>query len=153
MLLALGQRDLEALTERIQRIVHPGEALLRHGQGVDPLAVRQGAPAHRTQLVVDEVAVEPGVVGDQRRVADELQELVADLLEARLVPEELDGDAVHGLGLGLDVALGVDVAVEAGAGGNEVLELQARQLDQPVAGTRIKAGGLGVEDDLAGHDD
>src|SRR4029077_15140997 len=41
VLLALDQRDLEALTERIQRVVHARIALLRQAQGVDPAALVQ----------------------------------------------------------------------------------------------------------------
>ncbi len=101
--------------------------------------------------MIDEVAVEAGVVGDQRRVGHELQELLADLFELRLVQQEIQADAVHRLRLGVDLAAGMDVAVEMAPGRDEILELQARHFDQPVAGAGIQAGGLGIEDDLAGH--
>ena len=46
----------------------------REAQGVDPLALRQLRAVQAGELPVDEGAVEAGVVGDQWRIADELQE-------------------------------------------------------------------------------
>ncbi len=88
-----------------------------------------------------------------RRVAYELQEGVADLgvAERRLVLEEVDGDAVHGLSAGFDVPLRVDVTVKGLPGGDEIVEFHAAQFDQAVTGADIQAGGLGIEDDLARH--
>jgi hypothetical protein len=45
--------------------------------------------------VVDEVAVELGVVGDDRRVADEFDQVGDDLGEFRRVLDLVVGDAVH----------------------------------------------------------
>src|SRR5262249_46315366 len=50
-----------------------------------------------------------------------------------------------------DRALGIAEQVERAAGGQQVLDLHAADFDQPVALPRVEAGGLGVEDDLAGH--
>jgi len=92
-------------------------------------------------------------VGDDRRVADELEEIGVDLLvaELRLAAQEGGRQAVHLLGLGRHVALGVDIDVEAAPGGQIVLDLQARQFHQPVAQVRLEARGFSVEDDLARH--
>ena len=51
--------------------------------------------AAEAELHVDEAAVEAGIVRDQRAVADELGELLDDLLEARLPAQELVGQPVH----------------------------------------------------------
>ena len=61
------------------------------------------------------------------------------------------GDAVDPFSVGIDVALRVDIDVEVTAGGQEVLQLDAGDLDQAVTLTRVEAGGFGVEDDLSGH--
>ena len=152
-LLALGERDLESLAERIQRVVHPREPLLGETQGVDPAVLRNRLAVQPVQLPVDEGAVEARVVGDERRVADELQERVHDLgmVELRLAAQEGARQPVHPLGLGRHVAAGVDVAVKGSAGRHEVLDLQARHLHQPVAGERVEARGFRVEDDLPRH--
>ena len=68
------------------------------------------------ELGVEEAEIEHRVVRDQRRVADEGEELVGDLGEQRLVLEELGRQAVHREGLGRHVALGIEVAVERRAG-------------------------------------
>ncbi len=153
VLLAFGQRYLEALTQGVERVVHARKALLGQGQAVDPAGdVDQFAAGH-FQLAVDEGAVEAGVVGDHRRVADELQEGLTDVGvgELGLVGQELDRHPVHRLGARLDVAFGVDVAMEGAPRGDEVVEFHTGQLDQPVARTEVEPGGLGVEDDLARH--
>ena len=49
----------------------------------------------------------------------------------------------------MHVALGIDVAVKLAARGDAVHELDAADLDQAVAALGVKAGGFGVEDDLA----
>ena len=82
-------------------------------------------------------------------LADELQELVGDLGEQRLVLEERRREPVHGLGFGRHVALGIDEAVELAARRDAVDELDAADLDQPVAAFGIEAGGLGIENDFA----
>ena len=79
------------------------------------------------------------------------EELVGDFGEQRLVAQELAREAVHGDRFRMDVALGVDVAVELAAGGDAVDDLDAADLDQPVTAQRIEARRLGVENDLAQH--
>ena len=116
----------------------------------DPVGCEQGT-RDAFQLGVDEAEVEGGVVGDQRRIADEAQEIVSHILEERLVLQEVHGQAVHGDGVGMDVALGIEVAVELAAGGNAVDDLDAAEFDQAVAAGGVEAGGFGVEHDLAQH--
>ena len=59
---------------------------------------------------------------------------------------------VHRLGFGRHVALGIDEAMELAPRRDAVEELDAADLDQPVAALRIEAGGFGVEHDLAHAD-
>ena len=89
--------------------------------------------ARPRQLGIEKADVEAGVVGDQRGIADELEELLGDILEQRLVLQELGGEAVHVHRVAMDVALGFEVAVELAAGGDAVDDLDAADLDQPVA--------------------
>jgi hypothetical protein len=51
---------------------------------------------------------------------------------------------VHPFRLEVYFALGIDQAVERAAGRDEVVELDAGDLDQPVTAFRVEAGGLGV---------
>jgi hypothetical protein len=69
--------------------------------------------------------------------------------EQRLAGEELAGQAMHGECFGRHVALGIDVAVKGLAGRHAVEDLDAADLDQPVAAQRIEAGGFGIENDFA----
>ena len=55
------------------------------------------------------------------------------------------------LGVGGHVALGVDIGVEAPPGGQEILNLQGGDLDQPVPELGLEASGFSVEDNLARH--
>jgi hypothetical protein len=132
----------------------PGKAHARQGQGVDPAALVQLLAVDDAELVVDEGAVEAGVVGDDRGVGDEIQEGVdhVGMLEARLARQEGRREAVHPLGVDRHVAAGVDVDVETPPRRDEVLDLQAGDFHQPVARGRLEAGGLSVEYDLTRHD-
>ena len=49
------------------------------------------------------------------------------------------------------LALGIDHRVKMLAGGQVVHQFERRDLDHPVAGQRVQASGLGVEQDGAGH--
>jgi hypothetical protein len=93
-------------------------------------------------------------VGDDRRVADEVQKVLVDFLvaELRLAAQERGRQPVHLLGLRRHVALGVDIHVEAAPGGQVVLDLQAGQFDQLVAEVGLEACGFGIENDLTRHE-
>ena len=57
-------------------------------------------------------------------------------------------EAVHHLGLERHVAFGIEIGVEMAAGLDAVEDLDAADLDHPVAAGRVEPGGLGVEDDF-----
>ena len=80
---------------------------------------------------------------------DEFQELVDHLVKQRLAGEELGRQAMHVKGLRRHVALGIDVAVKGLPGRHAVEDLDAADLDQPVAAQGIEAGGFGIENDFA----
>ena len=69
--------------------------------------------------------------------------------EQRLVGQELVGEAVNVLRPGRHDHFRIEVGVERLAGGHGVHELDAAHLDHAMAGQRIEAGGLGVENDFA----
>src|SRR5262249_41038301 len=62
------------------------------------------------------------------------------------------GETVHIHGVAMQIALRVQIAVELAACGDAIDDLDAPDLDQPVAGSGIKAGRLGVQHDLAQHE-
>ena len=101
------------------------------------------------ELVVQETDVERRVVDDQFRALDELDQLVDDVREFRLLLQELGRQAVHRLGAGVDRPLRVQVLLERAPGRAAVDELDAADLDDPVALGGFEAGGFGVENDLA----
>jgi hypothetical protein len=88
-------------------------------------------------------------VDDDLGALHEFAQFVDDLVELRLIAEELGGQAVDGQCRFVRIPLGVDVAVEVVAGQLAVEDLDAADLDDAVAGTRIQACGFGIEDDLA----
>ena len=120
-------------------------------QGVDHAVESERRTRGALELGIDEAEVEGRVVGDQLGIADEGQELVGDILEERLVLQELGGQAVHGHRVTMDIALGIEVAMELAARGNTVDDLDAAELDQPVAVDGVEPRRLRVEDDLAQH--
>ena len=71
-----------------------------------------------------------------------------DGIPAELVLQVGGADAVHPLGVGVDGAVGLDVLVELAARRHEVDDLDAGDLDDPVAELHFQPGCFGVEDDL-----
>ena len=96
-------------------------------------------PGSRSQLVVQELDIEVRVVDDELGAADELDELGCDVGELRLRREKLVLDAVHLERAAVDLALGIDVAMEAILRRPAVDELHAADLDDPVARGRLEA--------------
>ncbi len=86
--------DAEALAQLVERIARPGEPALGDVDRVDCARGRDRRAAVAVQLGIEEFEVEARIVDDQRRVADELQELLDDMGEERLVGKEGVGDAV-----------------------------------------------------------
>ncbi len=58
---------------------------------------------------------------------------------------------MHGDGVGMDVALRVEIAMELAPGGNAIDDLDTAKLDQAIAAGGIEAGRFRVEYDLAQH--
>ena len=88
MLDAVAAVDPEAHAQGIEavlgaRMPGPGER-----QRVDHPAHADGRPAAALELEIEEAEVEAGIVRDQRRILDELEQLLGLLGKARLVGQE-----------------------------------------------------------------
>src|SRR5690606_20766574 len=115
-------------TERIEGVALPGVALPREQQRVlDGATIGQASVrgTRQTQLVVQEPDVEGRVVDHQLGAIDELEELVDDLCESWLVGKELARQSRDFLSTLLELAVGVEVAVERTARGTALHELDA----------------------------
>ena len=149
MLVAARRVDRKTRAERVERCRRHGELAPRHGQGVDHDARIDRRLVDALQFGIEEAHVEGGVVGDQLGAGEELQELVRDLGEQRLVGQEIVGNAVHVEGGRVDLAAGrTDEGVIVLAGRNVVPQFHPADLDDPLD-IRIEAGGFGIEDDFA----
>jgi hypothetical protein len=118
-------------------------------QRIDQPLARNGRPRDLLQLRIDETDVERRVVDHQRRVAEKGKEVIGDGGEHRLVGEELGGQAVHLLCLLRHLALRIDIAVEGLTGRHPIEDLDAADLDEPIAAQRIESGRFGVENNFA----
>ncbi len=115
----------------------------------DALAVHRGA-AGAFQFGVEEAEIEHRVVRDKRWSSPRNAMQFLDLCgEQRLVLEELDRQAVNLEGLFRHVAFRIEVAVKRLAGRKPIDELDAADFDHAIALEGIKAGGFGIEDNLA----
>ena len=147
-----GQVDLEPPAQRIQAVRHAREALLGQDKRVDhPRPVQLRHPDLQ-ELRVQEAEIERGVMCDQLIVAQELQQFPGDIGEDRLAHHVRAGHAVDTAGLGGNVALRVDHPMKERAGRQVVDQLQPGELDHPIAGQRIEAGGLGIEQYATAHE-
>lgn len=86
---------------------------------------------------------------DQLRVRDEIAQLRSDFRELRFVGEEFGREAVHCERAGIAVAFRVHVEVQVVACKTSIHQLDAADFDDPVARSRIQAGGFGVQYQLA----
>ena len=91
MVLARRIVDFQPLAQRIERVALAGVQLARQRQAVGDGAaqVADAAVAQAIELGVEEADVELGVVDDQFGAGDELGQLDGDLLERRMLGEEL----------------------------------------------------------------
>ncbi len=121
----------------------------RDQERVDRALARDQRPAGALELGIDKADVERGVVDDQRRIAQKGDQVVRHLGEKELVLEEVIAEAVHRERLRRHAALRIEISVERLAGGDAVDQLDAADLDQPMAVQRIETRGLGIEHNLA----
>ena len=144
--------DAVALAQGIETVALPGVQLTRHGERIEDLAERcdlARLTGQTLELRIQERDVEGGVVDHELRAFDELQELVCDLREARLTIQLGARDAVHGERAVIDLALGIEVAVEGTPGAAPVHQLHAADLDDAMIEFGLQSRGLGVQHDLS----
>src|SRR5438067_4847078 len=120
----------------------------RERERVDHSLHRNRRAAAPLELEIQEAEVERGIVRDERRIADEFEQLLGFLRKARLIGEEDGGEAVHHLGIARHVTLRIEIGMKVPAGLDPVEHLDAADLDHAVAAERIQTCGLGVEDDF-----
>src|SRR4051794_5696209 len=145
---ALAAVDSEAHAQGVEAVLGPRMPGPGEHQRVDHSAQRHARSAAALELEIEEAEVEARIMRDQRRILDEVEQLLGLVREARLVGEENGGEAVDRFRLARHRSLGVEVSVEMAAGLDPVEHFDAADLDHPVAAGRIETGGLGIEDDF-----
>ena len=150
MLVARRQIDGKAPAQRVEAGGRPRKTAARHRQRVDERAGERAAAEPR-QFGIEECEIEFGVVNDQAVAGDELGHRVGDRGKGRMPGEEFGVQPMHHHGVGRDIALGVDIAVQLTPGRHMMKQFEAGDLDDPVPVLRVKPGGFRVDHDLA-HD-
>ena len=105
-------------------------------------------PTAALELKVEESEVEGGIVRDERRILDELEQLLDLLREKRLVRQENVGESVHHFRFERHVPFGVEICVEMTTRLDAMDDLDAADLDHAVAAARVQASSFRIEDDL-----
>src|SRR6516225_7046326 len=152
MQLARRVIDVIALAERIQAVALPGMQLARQRERIEHLTQPGDLPRFPRQpgkLGIEKCDIESRVVNHELSAADEHQQLLGDLGEARLPVEIGARDTVHRDRPVVDLAFGVQVAMEGATARPAVDELDAADLDDAVIELGLESRGLGVEYDLA----
>src|SRR5690349_16567775 len=130
---ALAAVDPEANAERIEAVLGAGMPGPRQRQRIDHPAQRHAGPAGALELEIQKAKVEGRIVGDERRILDEVEELVRLLRKARFVRQEQVAEPVHFLRFERHVALGIEVGMEVPPSLDPVEDLDAADLDHPIA--------------------
>ena len=99
--------------------------------------------------MIEKRQVERRIVNHQLCAADVIEELLRDFTKLRLVREKFAGDAMNFQRAFFAVALRVDVAMKMFACRLPVDNFHAANFDDAIAQCGVKAGGFGVENDLA----
>ena len=107
------------------------------------------APAEARELVVEEGDVEGRVVDHELGAGDEGEELVRHLGETRMLAQELEAEPVHLERTLVDLALRIEIALEAAPGAAALAQFDAADFHQPVPAAGFESGGFGIEHDLA----
>src|ERR1700719_2401833 len=143
--------DRVPLAECIQAVALSGMHLTRQRQGVEyPAQVRdtvRGFDAR--EFRVQEGDIEGRVVDDQFRIANEFQKLGVNVRKGRLLGQPLARQTVHLNRPFIDVALGIQVLVEASAGQTPIEQLHAAYFDDAVLLFDFETRGFSIENDLA----
>lgn len=90
--------DAIARAKRIQRIRRPGMFFPRESQSVDDPLARDWRTADLLQFAINELQVEFRIMGDDRVVADEIDELVDDTGKYRLISDHVKRYAMNSEG-------------------------------------------------------
>jgi len=146
---ARAEVDSVARAQGVERVLGAGMLDPRDRQRVDHPAMVDHRPAAAAELAVEEREVEPGIVRDQRAIAEKLDQLLDHVVEERLVRKEARAQPVDAFGVGRHVALGVDIMVQMPAGGHAVDQFDAADLDQPVSAREAEPRRFGIEHDFA----
>ena len=147
--------DAVAPAQRVEAGLGAGKTAARQGQRVDRPGFRQRGDTEAREFRVEEPHVEVRIVDDQRRVADEGQEIVGDGGEHRLVGEKIVGQPMHRERLLRHRAFRIDVELPLAVrpvADDVVDQLDTADLDDPVALIGAQPGGLGIQDDLTHGD-
>ena len=97
------------------------------------------------QFRVQEADVERGIVYHQLGTAHEIEEFRGYLRKQGLVGEEFTGDAMHFDGALVNVALGIDIAVEVVPGQAPVHQFDTADFNDPVALVDLQAGRFRIQ--------
>jgi hypothetical protein len=145
---AMRAVDAVARAERVERMLGARMPLSRERERVDHPRQADGIAAAPLQLAVEKAEVEPGIMRDQRRVGDEVEQVLHRMVKRRVLRQEFDAQSMHARRLLGHVAFGMKVGVEDAARLDPVDELDAADLHHPVAARETQSGGFGVEHDL-----
>ena len=153
--------DAETATERVETRRRARKAAAGDGQRIDRPIRRDRRQADTAQLGIEEAHVEGRIVNDESRIADEVDEILGDGPEKRLVakadpPRNQRTRRIEQVGpetVNLERALrhetfGVDVAMKRVSARQVIFQFERANLDDPVALLRLEAGRFRIKNDL-----
>src|SRR5204862_3449848 len=109
------------------------------------------AESGATQLEIEELEVELGVMDQDLGAGNEIEQLPGDLGEPRLLPQVLQRHAVHAGRAQVDVAFRIQIDVEMALRDLPRKDLHTADFDDAVAELGIEPGGFSVQHYLARH--
>lgn len=129
MLGAVAAIDAIAGAQRIERVLCAGMAHAGDGNRIDHAVQADCLEAATAKFHVEKAEVEPGIVRNQRRIADEAKQFFCPFDESGFIGEESHRKAVHPLGSFGHVAVGVEIGMERAPGAHPVDHFHASDFD------------------------
>ena len=133
-------RSINTVTDahRIQTVLSAGMQLTRHLYRTDHTVVAKRSHANPREFGIDEAKIKGGIVRDQWRITQKIDQRGGPLGKARLVRQKTDGQTMHGLGFKRHVTLWVEISVEVAPGLAAINKFDAAYFDEPVPAAWIE---------------
>ena len=138
-----------ARAQRIETMLGTRMPCLGHRQRVDHPRHRNVKPPAIAELGIQKAKVEHRIVGDQRAIAQKIEQILDRVFKIGFVGQKCVAQSVNLFGNAGHCHAGIEIGVIGYARFDTIHELYASDFDDPVALLGVEASGFGIEYNFA----